>query len=324
MYQREGRIPDALAALEKAAKHQEPAAPWVINWLTGQINASNGLLEPAIASFELVLNTRVPERKFDFGLDYRVLDELGFAYYALARTELPVTSPAHAENLRKAIETYRRTLAIDSEDVSAHDGLGKCYGDPAWAGGATAASDEGDARAPAPASSQPVDPDSLLQLVTAIAGPRATPDAQRDRARELTRNVRRFIDGPRPRYQSRLEPLHDLAETLGPVWWAESDPEARAALARTLETVHRQLFKLLKPDETAEGRAFALARGMDRAANHNAQSIVIHSMHRVGAPGIDPPAAATAADADSSARPGLRAVATEMTSAAAPLLGGEK
>ena len=40
VYQREGRIPDALAALEKAASHKEPAAPWVINWLTGQINAS--------------------------------------------------------------------------------------------------------------------------------------------------------------------------------------------------------------------------------------------------------------------------------------------
>ena len=41
VYQREGRIPDALSALEKAAAHKEPAAPWVINWLTGQINTSN-------------------------------------------------------------------------------------------------------------------------------------------------------------------------------------------------------------------------------------------------------------------------------------------
>ncbi len=60
VYQREGRIPDALAALEKAANHKEPAAPWVINWLTGQINASNGLLEEAIESFELVLEHQDP------------------------------------------------------------------------------------------------------------------------------------------------------------------------------------------------------------------------------------------------------------------------
>ena len=77
VYQREGRIPDALAALEKAANHKEPAAPWVINWLTGQINASNGLLDEAIASFESVLATKIPERKFDFSTDYRVINDLG-------------------------------------------------------------------------------------------------------------------------------------------------------------------------------------------------------------------------------------------------------
>ena len=35
VYQKEGRIPEALTALESAARHKEPAAPWVINWLTG-------------------------------------------------------------------------------------------------------------------------------------------------------------------------------------------------------------------------------------------------------------------------------------------------
>ena len=76
VYQREGRIPDALAALEKAAAHKKPAAPWVINWLTGQINASNAMLDEAIASFEEVLKTRIPERKFDFSLDFVVINEL--------------------------------------------------------------------------------------------------------------------------------------------------------------------------------------------------------------------------------------------------------
>ena len=51
VYQREGRIPEALSALEKAAAHKEPAAPWVINWLTGQINASNNQLEEAVSEF---------------------------------------------------------------------------------------------------------------------------------------------------------------------------------------------------------------------------------------------------------------------------------
>ncbi len=120
VYQREGRIPDALAALEKAANHKEPAAPWVINWLTGQINASNGMLDEAIASFESVLATKIPERKFDFSLDYRVINDLGAALYARARIELPITSPARRDYLKKTIAAYRRTLAIDSEDVGAH------------------------------------------------------------------------------------------------------------------------------------------------------------------------------------------------------------
>ncbi len=102
------------------------------------------------------------------------------------------------------------------------------------------------------------------------------------------------MDGPRPRFQSRLEPLHDIVEILGPAWDAETDSRARAALARALEVTHRRLHKELKPDETAEGHAFAAAR-KNPAANQNAQSIVIHSLHRPGAPGIDRPVPKVAA-----------------------------
>ena len=45
---------------------------------------------------------------------------------------LPVKSPERKEFLTKAIAAYRRTLAIDSEDVAAHYGLGLAFGDPAW------------------------------------------------------------------------------------------------------------------------------------------------------------------------------------------------
>ena len=88
----------------------------MINWLTGQINASNNQLEDAVASFEAVLKTRIPERKFDFGLDFEVIDDMAAALYTLARP-LPVQSPERKDWLKKAIAAYRRTLAIDSEDV---------------------------------------------------------------------------------------------------------------------------------------------------------------------------------------------------------------
>ncbi len=132
VYRREGRIPDAVAALEKAARHKQPAAPWVINWLTGQINVSNGMLEDATQNFESVLATRIPDRKFDFSLDYRVINDLGATYYARARSVMPVSSPERIDLLQKAIATYRRTLAIDSEDMTAHYQLGQAFGDAAW------------------------------------------------------------------------------------------------------------------------------------------------------------------------------------------------
>ena len=76
-------------------------------------------------------------------------------------------------------------------------------------------------------------------------------------------------------------------QLLGPVWERETDADAQAAIGKALEVTHKALHERLKPDETAEGRAFAAARKKSPAANINAQSIVIHSLHRPGAPGID-------------------------------------
>jgi tetratricopeptide (TPR) repeat protein len=299
IYQREGRIPDALAALEKAASHEKPAAPWVINWLTGEINFNNGLLDEAITSLESVLATKVPDRKFDFSLDYRVIDELGAAFYARAHDpRVPMDSPERRDYLHKAIGAFRRALAIDSEDVPAHNGLRQAYGDPAWSeksgGGPVAATGE-----PAGGGTLGVDPDALLKRALRVADARSSPAERRAQALVLSGEIDRFMDGPRPRYQSRMEPLHELVAILGPAWDAETDAAARSALARALEATHRRLHERLKADETAEGKAFALARKKDLAADHNAQSIVIHSLHRKGAPGIDQPAAAEAGAARS-------------------------
>jgi tetratricopeptide (TPR) repeat protein len=287
VYQREGRIPDALAALEKAANHDpKPAAPWVINWLTGQINASNGELDAAIKSFEAVVATKIPERKIDLGLDFVVLNDLARTQYARARIE-PVKSSERKEWLKKAVGTFHRALAVDSEDFDSHYGLGLALGDPAW-GGRPAAAGEVEQEGV-------VDPDELRKLAATVADPKASAGERKERSLKLAGMVGRFMRGERPRYQSRLEPLHDLAEVLGPVWEREADPDAQAALGRALEITHKSLHERLKPDETAEGRAFAIARKNDPAANMNAQSIVIHPLHRPGAPGIDPAAAAASA-----------------------------
>ncbi len=132
IYLREGRIPDARAALEKASNHPKPAAPWVIAWLSGQIDERNGYLDEAAERYESVLATKIPARGFDFSLDYEVINALGANYYNQARRE-PLDSPERLDLLRKSVATYRRTIAIDSENVAAHHGLGLAYADLARA-----------------------------------------------------------------------------------------------------------------------------------------------------------------------------------------------
>jgi tetratricopeptide (TPR) repeat protein len=273
VYQREGRIPDALAALEKAASHQKPSAPWVINWLTGQINDRNGNLDEAIASYESVLATNIPERGFDFSLDFEVLNALATSQYNRARRE-PLGSPERRERMEKTVATYRRTLRVDSENVAAHYGLGLAYNELARGEVATAAREFTD-KEETPVTAE------LLEKQTARAAEPGVSD-RKSRALALWSSVVRFTKAPRPDGGSRLEPLYDIVESIGPAWDLETDPAGRAALALVLETTHRTLHRLLKPDETAEGRAVAIARRNNPAADQNAQSIVIHPLHRPG------------------------------------------
>ncbi len=192
VYEREGRIPEALAALEKAAAHKEPPAPWVINWLTGRINVRNGILDEAIQNFQQVLDTKIPERKIDLSLDFFVIDELAAAYFLKSQVPGPQTAERR-ENLMRAIAAYRRTLAIDSEDVQAHYGLTRAYSDTAWK--------QAGPRTPPPAdgkdSSQPVDPDELQKYARTIADLRESDQRRREAAEQLANGVARFMAGPR-------------------------------------------------------------------------------------------------------------------------------
>jgi tetratricopeptide (TPR) repeat protein len=274
VYTREGRIPEARDALEKAAAHPEPAAPWVINWLTGQVNDRNGLLDEAIASYEAVLATRVPARGFDFSGDYEVINALGASLYARARLE-PTGESAREGYLRRAIAAYRRTLAIDSENVAAHFGLALAYAELTRQDTVTDLPRPDDDRRPSGGVDQEV-----LDHAAAIADQGIDPKRRAARALELAAAISTLLAMPPMPFTSRLEPLHTVVEQLGPAFESETDPAARAALARALEVAHRSLHALFKPDETAEGRAVAIARRNSAAADQNAQSIVIHGLAR--------------------------------------------
>ena len=268
VYQREGRIPEALEALRMAAEHEEPAAPWTINWLTGQINMRQGNLDAAIENFEDVLATRIPDRKFDFSKDYLVINELGRAYDRRGRVE-PIDSPERLELMRRAIESFRKTLALDSENEGAHFGLGQAY-----------AEFVNERLAPEPREGPPPTPEALIAAAAALEGAHG---GRATGARTLRADVAAFVDGPRPPFASRVGTLIELVGVLGPIWDLEGDPEARLELSRTLETAHKALHNAVRPDETAEGRAIRIARGDNPAADLNAQSIVIHDLQRANA-----------------------------------------
>ena len=282
VYQREGRIPDALAALEKASNHKEPAATWVINWLTGQINDRNGNLDAAIENYESVLATKIPDRGFDFSLDYEVINLLGNSLYGRARQE-PIDSPERSHYLERSIVAYRRTLAIDSENVAAHYGLGLAYSDLA-----RAAKDNPKQRVvDANADPKGISSARFLTLMKQAADPKATATDRGRAAMRLVPLEAAFVNEPRPTDGSFLETLYETVETLGAVFQAEQLAATKSELAWALEVTHKSLHRVLKPDELAEGRAVATARKNDPAADQNAQSIVIHPLNRPGAPGID-------------------------------------
>jgi tetratricopeptide (TPR) repeat protein len=129
VYQSEGRIADSIDAIARAAEHTDPAAPpWVLAWLSGHADRQSGRLAEAAKNFRAVLDTRVPERKFDFSLDYVVINDLGVTLFEHAkqyRTE--DGSEQRTALLDEAVATFHRTLEIDPENSTAHYNLQLLY-----------------------------------------------------------------------------------------------------------------------------------------------------------------------------------------------------
>jgi tetratricopeptide (TPR) repeat protein len=276
VYIREGRIPDALKALKAASEHKEPSAPWVIAWLSAQIDERNGFLDEAIAKYRSVLGTKIPERGFDFSMDYEVNNALGTVLYSRSRQEEP-GSPERVNLLRETAKVYRHTLSVDSENFPAHYGLFLAYSE--LTGTESLPPHGGDS------------PEATPAAIEALAGRLKTESktaAERVAvASELEVLVSKFLKGKRPDFGSRLNPLQAAVSALGESIDSETDPGAEAAQARPLATIHKALHAMYKPDETAEGRAIGLAVKDNPAADMNARSVVIHPLHRPGAPGID-------------------------------------
>jgi Cytochrome c554 and c-prime len=125
VYHKEGRVDEAAQALRRASR--AGAAPWTVAWLTGLVNRENGHLDDAIANFRAVLDATSPElraRGFDFSRDYEITNELGQALFDRAKQARgDAQAAARRALLAEAVAAFDRTLAIDSENVTAHYAL---------------------------------------------------------------------------------------------------------------------------------------------------------------------------------------------------------
>ncbi|MCA9210426.1 MAG: tetratricopeptide repeat protein [Planctomycetales bacterium] len=129
---REGRLDEAVDALNRAANYEDPAAPpWTMAWLSGLVNREQGRLAEAEHDFRKVLEDRTPEmieRGFDFQYDIEVGNLLGATLFDQAKQHFGEAGKAERmELLRSAAVEFEKTLEVDSEDVTAHYNLAQLY-----------------------------------------------------------------------------------------------------------------------------------------------------------------------------------------------------
>jgi len=133
VYNTEGRVDEAVAALQRANEYaDEKGFPrWTWAWLSGVINRQQGRLTEAETNLKSVLSDRTPEmieRGFDFSKDYQVSNLLGQTLFDLGRLRSRQQRDEDATAYwEEAVSTFKRTLELDSENVTAHYNLQLLY-----------------------------------------------------------------------------------------------------------------------------------------------------------------------------------------------------
>jgi tetratricopeptide (TPR) repeat protein len=133
VYNAEGRLDDAVAALQRADSYSDEAGypRWTWAWLSGDINRQQGHLTAAIQNLRSVLEDRTPDmqaRGFDFSLDYEVINLLGQTLFDLGRLRARQGRTDEARGAwQEAVAAFHKTLALDSENVTAHHNLQLLY-----------------------------------------------------------------------------------------------------------------------------------------------------------------------------------------------------
>ncbi len=130
VFLQEGRLPEAVAAVNAAAAATPPAPWWQLAWFGGVVAAENAAtprdLDRAIGDFEKILDpaNQPRSRGFDFSRDYVVRNRLADTLFKEAIT---ATGPARQQLLLRAARHYETTRQADPENLTAHYGLAQCH-----------------------------------------------------------------------------------------------------------------------------------------------------------------------------------------------------
>jgi tetratricopeptide (TPR) repeat protein len=260
VYLDEGRTDEAAVELEAAGQSDPPAPAWSRAWFTILVNSQNSTrkddLDKVIADLETLLdpNTQPRARKFDFTLDYVVWNTLANRLYKRRQYE---TDPAAREAfLLRAIKAANRVLALEAEDVEAHDALARCY--------AELAGDQPTSLPPVPLSA-----DEASSRSATAADAKQPAEKRIQACGELMTGIPVM---PMP----RLPAIKEAIGRLGPAFESEADLHVRSALAAALTVLHRESHAIYKPDEVAESRATQIYRAAHPEANYVSRSRVIY------------------------------------------------
>jgi tetratricopeptide (TPR) repeat protein len=279
VYIDEGRLDEAVAALNQAKSADPPAPWWTVAWFTGLVNAQNGHLDQAIASFVKILDPKNQpwDRRFDFTRDYVVINELATTLRKKAELE---DSPAERDRvLEQAVRQYERTLAIDPEDLDAHYGLAECFDllgkeapVPRRRGEGRGARDEGPDEA------------ALTALVQRFLDPQADWEQHLRTAGELPNVIVRFAGQPNRADKPKLAFLLGLIKQCRPEYDRATEAGLKKAAARVLGQLYRQTHAIYKPDDIARDRTIRLYKEKHPAAAAAAAPIVVYPTDRFGTP----------------------------------------
>ncbi|NDH94022.1 MAG: hypothetical protein EBZ13_05695 [Planctomycetia bacterium] len=130
VFLQEGRLPEAVAAVNAAAAATPPAPWWQLAWFGGVVAAENAAtprdLDRAIGDFQKILDpaNQPRSRGFDFSRDYVVRNRLADTLFKQAIT---ATGPARQQLLLRAARHYETTRQADPENLTAHYGLAQCH-----------------------------------------------------------------------------------------------------------------------------------------------------------------------------------------------------